>query len=421
MTGKQLLVVSDDPDVVHGFTRLADKRGFRCVTAAAVDDVAVATLEPDVALIVVDFDHVDVDALSVFEALSQGHCTAPVLIVGCCDPRTLRAAQRVGDQRGLRMARVLRKPLDEKDMLAATQGLLPIPNVQITRQAIEQALERDEFVLHYQPLVNMRSGHVCSAEALVRWDHPDYGRLEPTRFIPVIEAAGLIGRLTMWVVRNALAQYRQWGDQGWQFEISVNVAAEELRDPRFVDAMVAAAERAGVPTSRIVLEITESQTIADETEVLATLVRLSRRGFLLAIDDFGTGYSSLGRLHKIPFNKLKIDKSFVMDAVDQDDADARRLVRFVSELGRSQRMTVIAEGVSTREAWNLVASLGCDVAQGYFLTPPLPADAFTAWLYENNVQTHVPGQNGQLPAEHALGPSSADVTPMDLRRPAERS
>ncbi|MCB9898918.1 MAG: EAL domain-containing protein [Planctomycetes bacterium] len=407
MTGTRLLVVSDDQDVVRVYSRLASKRGFECVVASSCDEVVQATSSVRLALVVLDHDHDEVDSLDVIEALAEHRCLAPVQLVGSRDPRNLRAASRVGDKNGLRMTRIVRKPLDERSVLRATQNVLPILNLVITREAIEHAIAHDEFVLHYQPLVNMRSGHVCTAEALVRWDHPDYGRLDPGRFIPEVESTGMIGRLTMWVVRNALHQYRVWEDEGWSFEIAVNVAAEELRERTFVDEMLAAVHEAGVSPRRLVLEITESQTIADETEVLATLVRLSKRGFQLAIDDFGTGYSSLGRLHKIPFDKLKIDKSFVMDAVDEDDADAKRLVRFVSELGRSQRMTVVAEGVSTREAWNLVASLGCDVAQGYFLSPPLPAEQFSAWLYENNVQTHVPGQAGPLPAENALpGPQA---------------
>lgn len=395
MSGTRVLIVSEDPEIVGRFREIADGRGHDLVVASTAEQVQHAHDSVRVVMTVIDLDGQAVDCLTALRILADRQCQAPVLLVGGCDRRTLRTAHRVGDLRGLSMGAMLNKPLDLARLRRETMSVMPVDRLEITPESIEQALARNEFVLYFQPQVRLATGTCCSAEALVRWEHPEYGFLGPNHFVPQVERFGLVEKLTTWVVRRALQHYANWAREGWQFQVAVNVAAEELRNPGFVDRIMGLLHECGVDARHLILELTESQTISEEVDVLEALTRLRQRNIKLVIDDFGTGYSSLGRLHNLPFTELKIDKSFVMDAAaegGEDADDAQRLVRLVSELGTSQGMTVIAEGVSSREAWNLVASVGCDIAQGYFISKPLPADAFELWLYENGVETRLSEQ-----------------------------
>jgi diguanylate cyclase (GGDEF)-like protein len=247
---------------------------------------------------------------------------------------------------------------------------------------LRQGIARDELELYFQPKVDMRTERVVHAEALVRWNHPKHGLMRPDEFIPLAEQSGKIGLITKWVIRTAIAQCAAWREEGIDLTVAVNLSALDLFDselPTFISGLLS---DAGVPPAKLLLEITESTIMRDAAYAQRILKDLKRRGFCLAIDDFGTGYSSLAHLKRLPVDELKIDKSFVLN-LTESASDDMVIVRSTIELGHNMGLVVIAEGVETADSWQVLRRLGCDMAQGYYMSKPLRAADFTAWMRES--------------------------------------
>jgi diguanylate cyclase (GGDEF)-like protein len=243
---------------------------------------------------------------------------------------------------------------------------------------LRHAIDDGQLVLHYQPKVGAADGAVTSVEALVRWQHPTRGLLPPGAFVPAAESTELIIGLTDWVVDRACAQAASWRSEGMALPIAVNISARCLRDHEFADRMLAALQRHDVTSDLITIEITETAVISDPERAAATLRRLAERGMGVAIDDFGVGYTSLAHLDHLPISELKIDREFVAHMTRGADGDA--VVRAVVSLGHGLGMTVVAEGVEDDATLALLAEIGCDVAQGYAIARPAPADTFETWF-----------------------------------------
>jgi diguanylate cyclase (GGDEF)-like protein len=243
---------------------------------------------------------------------------------------------------------------------------------------LRQGIERGELVAYYQPKIDVASRRPCGAEALVRWQHPARGLLGPDAFIPLAEDSGLIDMVTADVLDQALAQVSRWTAAGHDLPVSVNIPARSLTDEAFPGTIVAALERHGVPPKLLTLEITESAIVTDMERAGEVLGRLRAHGVRISIDDFGTGYSSIAHLRDMPPHELKIDRSFVMKmcASTRDETIVRAVVDLAGNLG----LRVVAEGVETEDALRVLAGLGCDEAQGYLISRPLPAAELIAWL-----------------------------------------
>jgi diguanylate cyclase (GGDEF)-like protein len=246
---------------------------------------------------------------------------------------------------------------------------------------LRRAIETGELVLFYQPKAELRTGRVCAVEALIRWRHPVRGMVAPDAFLPVAEQTGLIDALTRWVLATALAQVVAWGPGFDGLSMSVNVSARNLARLDFADTVLAALATAGVPASRLVVEITETALMTDPEVAGDVLARLSTAGVRISVDDFGQGQTSLGYLSTLPLHELKIDKSFVCDL--PDNLGHAAIVRSVVDLGHNLGLQVVAEGVETQEIVALLTATGCDVAQGYLLARPMPADDLIPWLADN--------------------------------------
>ena len=245
---------------------------------------------------------------------------------------------------------------------------------------LRRAIEKGELLLHFQPKVRISTGEVIGAEALVRWDHPTRGMVFPDDFIPIAEHTGLIGPLTTFVLTAALAQAKKWSDAGRPLPIAVNLSARNLLDeglPRQVAELLRAHD---LPASLLKLEVTESAIMADPPGAARLLRELADLGVEVSIDDFGAGYTSLGQLKNLPITEFKIDRSFVMN-MNQDASDAL-IVHSVVDLGHNLGLTIVAEGVENADALAQLSAYGCDVAQGYYLCRPIPAQAFDEWLAE---------------------------------------
>jgi diguanylate cyclase (GGDEF)-like protein len=246
---------------------------------------------------------------------------------------------------------------------------------------LRRGLDDGELVAYYQPQLDLRTGVVRGVEALVRWRHPTRGFLAPAEFLSVAEQSGLMRRLTRTVLEQSLAQCRAWHNAGLDLTVAVNISDRDLVDSRFADEVGRLLAEHGVDPSLLELEITEGTIVADSTRTHPILERLSALGARIAVDDFGTGYSSLGQLKRLPVNLLKIDRSFVVN-MTTEKSDAA-IVRSTIELAHSLGIDVVAEGVESEAVSRRLAALGCDSAQGYWISRPLPADDLTAWLEAN--------------------------------------
>jgi diguanylate cyclase (GGDEF)-like protein len=241
---------------------------------------------------------------------------------------------------------------------------------------LRRALERDELILHYQPKVELESGRVAGVEALVRWQHPIHGLRGPGAFLPHAEHTALMKPLTLHVLRTALSDLARWRSEGLDLTVAVNLAVQSLLDLRTPAQVGELLVEFGLQPSALILEVTESLLLHDPARAGEVLRDLQEMGCGLALDDFGTGYSSLEHLKRLPVHELKIDKSFVM-AMDRDRAD-RAIVESTAGLGRALGLRVVAEGVESAASAALLAAIGCDLAQGFHYSPPVPAEQLPA-------------------------------------------
>ncbi|HHM06403.1 MAG TPA: phosphodiesterase [Gammaproteobacteria bacterium] len=256
---------------------------------------------------------------------------------------------------------------------------LQSPRRQALVSDLRDAIKNNELSLRYQPMVASPSYEVIDVEALVRWEHPQHGTLTPEHFIPLAERTGLIHPLTLWVIEHALQQQAEWRSIGLEVGMAVNISAQTLLDPEFVEQVTALLESNRVPPDRLTLEVTESSIMFDQELALHILGQFAEMGVRIAIDDFGTGYSSLAYLKKLPVSQLKIDRSFVLDMANNDN-DAV-IVHATIDLAHNLGLKVIAEGVENAEALGRLTQLGCDIIQGYHINYPIRGDSFPAWFY----------------------------------------
>ena len=243
---------------------------------------------------------------------------------------------------------------------------------------LHNAIKENQLVLHYQPKADLKTGRVISAEALMRWQHPARGLIQPMQFIPLAEHTGLIKPLTEWAIRTALRQIQAWQKEGIELAVAVNLSARNLLDPGLPQQIGRLLKEFSVAPERLELEITESVIMADPVRAMDCLTQLNQMGLRLSVDDFGTGYSSLAYLKRLPVHELKIDQTFVQGLMkDRNDAV---IVRAAIDLGRAMGLAQVAEGVENQRTWHGLIALGCDMLQGNFLSKPLPAADFIRWL-----------------------------------------
>jgi len=242
--------------------------------------------------------------------------------------------------------------------------------------SLRRALQEQRLNMVYQPKVAVREGKLIRVEALVRWDDPELGPIEPSRFVPLAEEHGLIDDLTQWGLRTILRQWLDWREEGIDTHLAFNISALSLQHLDFPDLVERMCRALDVPTDRLALELTEGAT-QPLVKLMDTLTRFRIKGIGLAIDDFGTGYSSMLQLRRLPFTEVKIDQAFVADVAHS--RDSRLIVKSIIDLAHGLGLTATAEGVETEEQLRVVHELGCDVVQGYLISPPLPPEKLKAW------------------------------------------
>jgi EAL domain-containing protein (putative c-di-GMP-specific phosphodiesterase class I) len=240
--------------------------------------------------------------------------------------------------------------------------------------SLRQALENNEFVLHYQPKVALRENEVIGFEALIRWNHPERGLVPPSEFIPIAEETGLIVPMTLWVLQEACSQLVEWNRNrggGSALTVSVNISRRQLSQADFAEQLAAIVASSGVPAGALRIEVTETTLMEDPEAALETLQKVKAIPVGIEMDDFGTGYSSLGNLQQFPFDTLKIDRSFIQRL--GTDEECQQIVQAIIGLASGLGMKVVAEGVETQSQLQYLTSLGCEQVQGFYFSPPVNA------------------------------------------------
>ncbi len=367
----RLLIAGEDAAVVDVVRTVAKQVGYAIANATSGARFVQLLESFQPSLIIMHLPLRDTDGVEVLKSLAARGCTADVVIVGNGDDRGLAAAHELGMSLGLAMCGALQGPAAAE--LATKLSALVQRSARIDADQLRRGIAGGEIVPHYQPKVSRaKSGWIVDGvEALARWQHPNLGLVMPNELIPLAERSGMIEELTSTMLSAALRQVRAWQEQGLRIGCAVNLPPRLVTDASFPDRVAALLAQNGVEGSQLVLEITETATIQDPTATMAILTRLRAQRVGLSLDDFGTGYSSLTQLYEMPFDEMKIDKSLVLQLPGSREAST--MVRSLIELGHNLGLTICAEGVENGEALDVLASMGCDRCQGYFISRAIPA------------------------------------------------
>jgi EAL domain-containing protein (putative c-di-GMP-specific phosphodiesterase class I) len=367
----RLLMIDDDPAYCRLVKRVAEPHGFEVIVTDDPKDFQKAAQSWCPTLVIMDLQMPGKDGIELLRELAIGKCSAAIVLSSGLDLRTLEAGHRLGAERGLKMERVLQKPVSLEQLNDLMVRLKPVDDALLTRD-LGEAIASDQLFLEYQPKIDSRLGRITGVEALVRWLHPTRGVIRPDQFIPLAEATDSIDLLTDWVVLTAARQAAAWKHQDLALEVAINISAKNLRDIQLPDRLAGHCKESGIEPDLLILELTETSAMRDAVHMMDVLTRLRVKGFNLSIDDFGTGYSSLIQLRRMPFSELKIDLLFVMQMTW--DKDCRIIVEAMIDLARKLGLKSVAEGVESESIWNALVERRCDNGQGYYLGRPMSAD-----------------------------------------------
>lgn len=378
----KLLVVDDEVAFAELVNEVATPLGFAVSIAHDGPNFRRMFLATNPDVILLDLRLPDEDGIELMRYLSAKQCTAKVIVVSGADGRTLSAATSIARQRKINIAGTLAKPIDIVDLESMLKPLSRAASA-VTPQGIVDGVLAGEFVVHFQPKVRLdesRKPQMAGVEALIRWQHPTHGLLYPDAFIAVAQGTPAIVSITHFVVQTAIKAVRVWLDQGHEISVGVNIDGGLLNDLTLPDRIEAWANEAGVPTRLITLEMTETAAMADPAATMDILTRMRIKNFNVSMDDFGTGFSSLVQLYRLPFNELKIDKSFVMDMKKNKEAEA--IVETLALLGKRLGIASCAEGIEDKDAAEFVRKCGCELGQGYLFSKAVEPDRISDLLEE---------------------------------------
>lgn len=385
-----ILVLDDEPFMCKLLTHMLARLGHDAVSTCDNGQAALALLDaplhpPD--LILLDINMPQMDGIEFVRHLVGHHYLGALILVSGEDERVLQSIEKLVQAHNITVLGYLTKPVLPERLAALINSRIPyLPGaVKADKKVYDEAELREaiahgDLVNYYQPKVSLATGHVVGAETLVRWLHTADGLVMPDQFVGLAEQYGLIDALTHMVLVSALPQARQWQDADLALRLAVNLSMDNLLSLSFLDEVVNLTAQAGVRPENLMLEVTESRLMQDQRVSLEILTRLRLKRFKLSIDDFGTGNSSLTQLRNVPFDELKIDQSFVHGAWANDTQRAM----FDASLGLARQlgMETVAEGVEDQADWDFLQQQGCDVAQGYFIARPMPAEQFIPWMLD---------------------------------------
>ena len=383
-----VLLVDDDRIMHRVTTSILSDLGIDSVSHAMSGHEALNVLgenADNIDVIICDLNMPEMDGVEFTRHLARQQYGGSLILSSGEDIRILKTVEKLAIEHELQVLGVLEKPVTQvklrdllKDLETSASNITLMNLRGFSIEELTQAIYEDELLVYFQPKVDVSTQQVLGVEALVRWKHPTEGLVGPFNFIPLAEKYNLITELTQAVCKKALRHASQWQERGLDLNVAINISVDSLKNLNWPDDISAQVIAAGLEPASITFEVTESQLIEDIVIALDILSRLSLKRFNLSIDDFGTGYSSMEQLKRIPFSELKIDRAFVRGASEDDSS--RAILESSILLAKKLDMKIVAEGVETEQDWNLVAELGCDQVQGYYIAKPMPADELWDWL-----------------------------------------
>jgi EAL domain-containing protein (putative c-di-GMP-specific phosphodiesterase class I) len=391
-TAGHILVIDDNFDIGEIIRAAAQSVDMQCTTTTDAAELS-RLLTPDITLILLDLVMPRIDGIEALRMLSKLECKASIVLMSGISKRVMETAEKLAQVLDLKIAGHLQKPFRLAEVERLLQGHAPLPlavevhklsagdptDVGLTDQDLRNASLRNEFVLYYQPQIDLRSGQVDGLEALARWLHPERGVLAPDTFIPRLEALGEIDGFGWQMANLGLSEACQFAVNSQPApRIALNISTQSLRNLHFPDTFLDLAHRHSVPAENIMVEITESGLMKELSQALDVLARLRMKNVQLSIDDFGTGYAMMQHLVDIPATELKIDRAFIHN-MHMNSSD-RVMVQKTIEIGHELGMTVTAEGVETQAQLDFLRQSGCDRVQGFLFSRPLPPAAMIQWL-----------------------------------------
>lgn len=385
-----VLLVDDETFIRNLTKRLLSGLGFSNFLEAGNGEDALEIIDdPDTAvdLMLCDLMMPDMDGIEVVRHLSTREDRPAIAFLSGADSAVLKAASSLAQARRLNVLGSLSKPVGREELLNVLANLdseftprakRSVPD--IAEADLKRGIEADELVFHYQPKVSIKDGSLSSVEALVRWNHPEHGMVFPDAFIGLAEQGSLITPMTEKLVEIGLRQLADWNAEGFDTSVGINLSPSMLSDVTLPDRLALMCEAYQLDPERVILEITETGMPEDEAIYMEIVTRLHMKGFAISIDDFGTGQSSLLKLEALPFSELKIDRAFVDGA--SNDPTKRAILEASVSLAKSMELKVVGEGVEEQADWDILAEVGCDLVQGYYLARPMPPEALVSWVKE---------------------------------------
>ena len=380
---KRLLIVDDDARVCRLVKRVSEGIGFHTFATDKPTDFPIAYqgFRPDV--IVLDLQMGQSDGVELLRYLADQRAEEAIVLMSGVDQRIIDTAARLGKSLGLNIVNVLHKPIDinvlRTELGPLAEGTITLgPGGPLHEKDLERAILENQIAVHYQPKIALKSGRVTGVEALVRWQQSSDEMIPPDRFIPLAEKTGLIDALTQRVLETSLADARTWSEKWPDLTLAVNLSPSMLSNLELPDRIASIVRSYELDPGRLILEVTESGAMESPDQTMEILARLRLKGVQLSIDDFGAGHSSLLQLYRLPYGELKIERSFVIDALDSQEAAT--IIHATIELGHRLGLKVVAEGVEDKLTAEWLAQLQCDIGQGNFFSVPLPTSEFLAWM-----------------------------------------
>ncbi len=389
--GKLSVLITDDDQFMQSLMeRMLGTLGISQIAKANDGQSALDWLdgpENNADVILLDLNMPGMDGLEMLRHLADRDEPPALVLVSGVDTRVLSTAQGLATAHKLRVLGAVSKPV-KLDQLGALLAKVEdtkkhqqrAPREQLSEEALREGLANGALEPHFQPKVDIPAGKLIGVEALSRWFDPEGNMVFPDQFIPAVEACGLIDELTDQMMARSFEWGAKWMVEGLAIKISVNVSMVSLVRLDMPDEVMLAAGAAGMDPRQVILEVTESRLMEDATKALETLTRLRLKGIGLSIDDYGTGFSSMQQLKAIPFTELKVDRAFVDGA--SKDPEARAMLESSVDLARALGLSLVAEGVEVEDDWNLLAELGVDLAQGWYIAKAMPGDELLSWWQE---------------------------------------
>lgn len=409
-TRDRLLVVDDDLVQRVLIGKIGAKLGYDTVVASSYEAATELLTRDTFEVMALDLSLGERDGVELLRFVAERDLREmSIVIISGCDDRIMKATRRVVNGLKLSLGGCLTKPLDLNRLRSALelpQRSPPVttsatPSLQITPERILRGLADHEFFVEFQPKIGLQTGKVVGAEALARWRTPEFGMISPLVFIPIAEESGLMREVTDRVLSSAMSQGRKLIERTPGFTVAVNISGSLMSDLTLPDRIEEILRRENVAPSSLTVEITETSAMADVDRANDILVRLRIKNIGTAIDDFGTGYSSLAALARLPFSELKIDQSFIKGC--ESDDDMMKIVDASVALAKAFNMKVVAEGVESLEALEIIRRIGCDVAQGFFFAPSLRRSSAERWISQRNSLVEEQAASAALPQRGGSG------------------